>query len=79
VLHPHDLKGPEGSAQAQGRRNFFHRASRRHSLMHAHLGLGTPEFIAAIEKATQRHLAPQKGGRLEKPPTDGKQRALTFD
>jgi len=41
--------------------------------------LGTPEFIAALEKATQRHLAPHKGGRPEKPLADGKQKAIIFD
>jgi putative transposase len=40
--------------------------------------LGSPEFIEAIEKSTQRQLVPQKGGR----PTiavDNKQGGLPFE
>ena len=40
--------------------------------------LGTPEFIKSLERATQRQLAPQKGGRRGKQ-DDGKQQALLFE
>jgi len=40
--------------------------------------LGSPEFIAAVEESTQRHLVPRKGGR---PATaaDDKQGGLPFE
>ena len=41
--------------------------------------LGSPEFITALEHATQRRLAPQKGGRPQKPLPDARQTALGFD
>jgi putative transposase len=40
--------------------------------------LGSPEFIEALEKSMHRHLAPQKGGRPEKPIADARQTSLTF-
>ena len=40
---------------------------------------GTTEFIKALEPATQRQLAPQKGGRVGKLTTDERQEALLFD
>jgi hypothetical protein len=39
--------------------------------------LGSPEFIEALEKSMRRHLAPQKGGRPEKPVADARQTSLT--
>ena len=40
--------------------------------------LGTPEFVAALEKSTLRMLAPRKGGRPKKPSSDPKQAGLAF-
>jgi hypothetical protein len=40
--------------------------------------LGTPDFVATLEKATLRLLAPKKGGRPKKPLPDFKQSNLTF-
>lgn len=40
--------------------------------------LGTAEFVAAMEAATQRCLTPQKRGRRKKP-ADNRQAALAFD
>jgi putative transposase len=40
--------------------------------------LGSPEFVAALEASTHRHLAPQAGGRPEKPLADPRQTTLTF-
>jgi putative transposase len=40
--------------------------------------LGTPEFVAALEKLTLRPLAPQKGGRPKQPARDSRQSNLTF-
>lgn len=40
--------------------------------------LGTPEFVAALEKSTLRVLAPQKGGRPNKSATDSRQSDLGF-
>ncbi len=40
--------------------------------------LGTPDFVAALEKSTLRLLAPQKGGRPRKPSPDSRQPDLTF-
>jgi putative transposase len=42
--------------------------------------LGTPEFVEGLEKSMQRQLAPQKGGRPQKPvPDDKSQGMLVFD
>lgn len=38
--------------------------------------LGTPEFIAAVEKSTLRPLVPRKGGRPKKPSADSRKNAL---
>jgi putative transposase len=38
--------------------------------------LGTPEFVAALEKSTLRVLAPRKGGRPKKPASDSRQSKL---
>lgn len=40
--------------------------------------LGTPDFVATLEKSTSRLLAPQKGGRPKKPLLDPRQSNLTF-
>jgi len=40
--------------------------------------LGTPDFVAALEKSSLRLLAPRKGGRPKKSSTDSKQSSLTF-
>jgi putative transposase len=40
--------------------------------------LGTPDFVAALEKSTLRLHAPQKGGRPKKSATDSRQSDLTF-
>ena len=40
---------------------------------------GSGEFIQGLEKATQRRIAPQKGGLREKIATDQSQGELTFD
>jgi putative transposase len=40
--------------------------------------LGTPGFVAALEKSMLRSLAPQKGGRPKKSSTDSRQSDLTF-
>jgi putative transposase len=40
---------------------------------------GSEEFIASLEKATQRRLAPQKGGRRSKRVDNGPQSAIDFD
>jgi hypothetical protein len=39
--------------------------------------LGASEFVHSLEKATQRHLAPQKGGRPST--TVNRQAALDFE
>ena len=41
--------------------------------------LGTAEFIAAVEAATERSLTPQKGGRPKRRPEDKRQGSLLFD
>jgi len=41
--------------------------------------LGTPEFVEALERSLERRLAPQSGGRPEKPERDEKQAALIFE
>ena len=40
--------------------------------------LGTPDFVAALEKSSLRLLAPRKGGRPRKSSTGSKQSRLTF-
>jgi putative transposase len=40
--------------------------------------LGTPEFVADLERALQRILRPQPGGRPEKQPPDHRQTAFGF-
>jgi REP-associated tyrosine transposase len=40
--------------------------------------LGTPEFVAALEKSTLRLLAPRKGGRPKKSSADCRQHGLAF-
>jgi len=40
--------------------------------------LGSPEFIEGLEKSMRRRLAPQKGGRPERPIADARQTSLTF-
>lgn len=40
--------------------------------------LGTPDFVAALEKSTFRLLAPRKGGRPKQPSADPKQQGLSF-
>jgi putative transposase len=40
--------------------------------------LGTAEFVAQLEQATLRPLAPRKGGRPKKPATDSRQNDLAF-
>ena len=40
--------------------------------------LGTPDFVAALEKSSLRLLAPQKGGRPKKSSSDPAQPSLTF-
>jgi len=40
--------------------------------------LGTPEFIAALERSTLRLLAPRKGGRPKKGPPDSRQTNLSL-
>ena len=40
--------------------------------------LGTPEFIEGLEKSMQRQLAPQIGGRPQKPAPDKNQGVLIF-
>jgi putative transposase len=40
--------------------------------------LGTPDFVAALEKSTLRLLAPRKGGRPKKSSIDPKQSRLGF-
>jgi putative transposase len=40
--------------------------------------LGTPDFVAALEESTSRPLAPRKGGRPKKSPTDSRQSGLAF-
>jgi len=40
--------------------------------------LGTPDFIAALEKATLRLLAPRKAGRPARPAPDSRQSKLAF-
>ena len=40
--------------------------------------LGSPEFIEGLEKSMRRRLAPQKGGRPERPTADARQTSLTF-
>jgi putative transposase len=40
--------------------------------------LGTSDFVAALEQATLRPLAPQKGGRPKKPVADARRCDLTF-
>jgi hypothetical protein len=40
--------------------------------------LGTPDFVAALENSTLRHLAPRKGGRPIQSSTDSSQPSLTF-
>ena len=40
--------------------------------------LGTPEFVADLEKLTSRALAPQKGGRPKRPARDSQRPSLTF-
>jgi putative transposase len=40
--------------------------------------LGSPQFIETLEKSMLRRLAPQKGGRPERPIADARQTSLTF-
>jgi hypothetical protein len=40
--------------------------------------LGSPEFVADLERSTLRLLAPRKGGRPKKPSADTDQRSLNF-
>ena len=40
--------------------------------------LGTPDFVAALENSTLRHLAPRKGGRPIQSSSDSSQPSLTF-
>lgn len=40
--------------------------------------LGAPDFVAGLEKALRRRLAPEKGGRPPKPDVDARQEALGF-
>jgi hypothetical protein len=40
--------------------------------------LGTPDFVAALEKSTLRHLAPRYGGRPIKSSSDSSQPSLTL-
>ena len=40
--------------------------------------LGSPEFVAALEKSTVRMLAPRKGGRPKKTSAESKQTGLAF-
>ena len=44
---------------------------------HAGRPLGTPDFVAALEKSTLRQLSPRKGGRPKKPSSDTKQMSFT--
>jgi putative transposase len=41
--------------------------------------LGTAEFVSALEASLHRRLAPQKGGRLQKPGEDERQTMLGFE
>lgn len=41
--------------------------------------LATLEFIAALEKVLGRPLAPQEGGRMQRPGDQGKQETLVFE
>ena len=45
---------------------------------HAGRPLGAAEFIGALEQQTQRHLAPQRRGRLRKTTADERQIDLSF-
>ena len=45
---------------------------------HSGRPLGTPEFVASLEKSTLRLLAPRKGGRPRNPTPDLRQSKLTF-
>jgi putative transposase len=47
----------------------------RHST-HTGRPLGSPDFVAALEKLTSRPLAPRKGGRPKKPAADSRQNSL---
>lgn len=40
--------------------------------------LGTPEFVAGLEKLTLRPLTPQKGGRPKRPAREAPQARITF-
>jgi putative transposase len=40
--------------------------------------LGTPDFVAGLERSTLRLLAPQKGGRPRKPANDFRQTEIMF-
>ena len=44
---------------------------------HAGRPLGTPDFVAALEKSTMRPLFPRKGGRPKKPSHDTKQMSFS--
>jgi putative transposase len=45
---------------------------------HSGRPLGSRDFVAAVEQASQRPLAPRKGGRPRKPSSDSRQDMLTF-
>jgi putative transposase len=45
---------------------------------HSGRPLGSKDFVVAVEQASQRPLAPRKGGRPKKPSSDLRQDALTF-
>jgi hypothetical protein len=45
---------------------------------HSGRPLGTTEFVAQLEQKTLRTLAPQKGGRPQKPTTDPRQIGFAF-
>ena len=40
--------------------------------------LGTPDFVASLERSTLRRLVPRKGGRPKNSSTDSTQQGLTF-
>ena len=40
--------------------------------------LGSPDFLAELERSTLRCLAPRKGGRPKKPPCDSRQDSFLF-
>jgi putative transposase len=48
------------------------------SSTHTGRPLGTPDFVAALEKSTLRLLAPRKGGRPTRPAPDSRQSKLAF-